>query len=61
MSELPPTDGTLNICQLAEWNRTEVPYPRDRCVHQLFEEQVERTPEATAVVFEDTRLTYRES
>src|SRR5204862_7424465 len=45
---------------LVEWNRTEREYPRDRCVHQLFEEQVERTPEAVAVVFEDQRLTYRE-
>ncbi len=35
-------------------------YPRDRCLHQLFEEQAERTPDAVAVVFEDGRLTYRE-
>jgi amino acid adenylation domain-containing protein len=46
--------------QFAEWNRTEVPYPKDRCLHQLFEEQVERTPNATAVVFEDRQLTYRQ-
>ena len=31
-----------------------------RCLHQLFEAQVERTPEAIAVVFEDQTLTYRE-
>ena len=31
-----------------------------RCIHELFEAQVERTPEATAVVFEDQRSTYRE-
>ena len=35
-------------------------YPREKCIHQLFEEQVERTPDATAVVFEDQQLTYRE-
>ena len=46
--------------QLVEWNATEAEYPRDKCIHQLFEEQVERTPDAVAVVFEDQRLTYRE-
>ncbi len=35
-------------------------HPRDRCVHELFEEQVARTPEAVAVVFGDQQLTYRE-
>ncbi|MBI5099966.1 MAG: amino acid adenylation domain-containing protein, partial [Nitrospirae bacterium] len=35
-------------------------YPRDKCIHELFEEQVERTPDATAVIFEDQQLTYRE-
>ena len=45
---------------LVEWNRTERDYPRDKCVHQLFEEQAERTPEAAAVVFEGNSLAYRE-
>jgi amino acid adenylation domain-containing protein len=45
---------------LIEWNRTERDYPRDKCIHQLFEEQVERTPEAVAVVFNEDALTYRE-
>ena len=45
---------------LVEWNRTERDYPRDKCIHQLFEEQVERTPDAVAVVFEDESLSYRE-
>jgi amino acid adenylation domain-containing protein len=45
---------------LVEWNDTRTDYPQDKCVHQLFEEQVERTPEAIAVVFEDQQLTYRE-
>ena len=45
---------------LVEWNRTERDYPRDKCVHQLFEEQVARTPDALAVVFEANTLTYRE-
>ena len=45
---------------LVEWNDTEAEYPKDKCIHQLFEEQVERTPDYVAVVFEDQKLTYRE-
>lgn len=45
---------------LNTWNQTETPYPEDRCIHQLFEEQVRRDPEATAVVFQDQSLTYGE-
>ena len=37
-----------------------VEYPAEQCVHELFEEQVERTPDAVAVVFEDSELSYRE-
>jgi amino acid adenylation domain-containing protein len=45
---------------LEEWNDTAADYPGDKCIHELFEEQVERTPEAIALVFEDQELTYRE-
>ena len=45
---------------LVEWNNTQADYPRDLCIHQLFEVQVERTPEAIAVVYEDEQLSYRE-
>ena len=45
---------------LVEWNDTAVDYPKDKCIHQLFEEQVERTPDNVAVVFEGDSLTYRE-
>jgi len=31
---------------LYEWNETVVEYPREKCIHELFEEQVEKTPEA---------------
>jgi amino acid adenylation domain-containing protein len=44
---------------LVEWNQTNIPFPV-RCVHELFEEQVERTPEAIALVFSSKRMTYRE-
>jgi amino acid adenylation domain-containing protein len=43
-----------------DWRRTWRDYPRDKCVHQLFEEQVERTPDAIAVSYGGSRLTYRE-
>ncbi len=45
---------------LVEWNDTAGDYPRDRCVHQLFEAQAARTPEAVAVVCQDRHLTYAE-
>ncbi|MFO1432623.1 MAG: amino acid adenylation domain-containing protein [Candidatus Competibacteraceae bacterium] len=45
---------------LLEWNNTQIDYPRDTCLHQLFEEQVARTPEAIAVVFGEEQLTYHE-
>ena len=42
------------------WNATAQPFPADRCVHELFEEQVARTPDAPAVVFREHELSYRE-
>ncbi|MEH2220998.1 MAG: amino acid adenylation domain-containing protein [Nostoc sp.] len=46
--------------QLLVWNNTQVDYPRDRSIHQLFEEQVRRTPDAVAVEFENQQLTYHQ-
>ena len=45
---------------LLDWNRTTSDYPRDRLVHELFEEQAWRTPDRVAVVFEQQQLTFRE-
>ncbi len=45
---------------LIEWNKTQVDYPQNQCIHQLFEAQVERSPDAIAVVYEDQQLTYCE-
>ena len=45
---------------LVEWNETEVLLPADQCVHWLFEEQVKRTPDAAAVVFQTQSLTFAE-
>ena len=43
---------------LVEWNATDTPYPADCCVHEFVEVQVAATPDAVAVVYEDTQLTY---
>jgi amino acid adenylation domain-containing protein len=45
---------------LVEWNDTAADYPTDKCIHELFEAQVENNPGAIAVIFEDQQLTYGE-
>jgi pristinamycin I synthase-3/4 len=45
---------------LEAWNPTAAEYPADRCIHQLFEAQVARTPGAVAVVYEGEALSYAE-
>ncbi|UNU27128.1 non-ribosomal peptide synthetase [Microcoleus vaginatus] len=60
ISELPLLSDRDRHQLLVEWNNTQVDYPKDSTIHQLFEAQVDRTPDAIAVVFEDQKLTYRE-
>ncbi|OYE03038.1 non-ribosomal peptide synthetase [Nostoc sp. 'Peltigera membranacea cyanobiont' 232] len=60
VSQLPLLTERERHQLLVEWNNTTKEYPQDKCIHQLFEEQVELTPDAIAVVFEDKQLTYRE-
>ena len=45
---------------MVEWNATETDYPHDQCFHELFEAQVERTPDSIAAVCGQEHLTYRE-
>jgi amino acid adenylation domain-containing protein len=45
---------------LVHWNDTRADYPLDGCVHQLFEAQVAKTPDALAAEFQGEQLTYRE-
>ncbi|WP_437759716.1 non-ribosomal peptide synthase/polyketide synthase [Sorangium sp. So ce1389] len=59
LRDLPLLPAEERRAVLSGWNDTAASYPGDLCLHELFEAQVERTPDAIAVVFEDQRLTYR--
>ncbi|WP_208338929.1 non-ribosomal peptide synthetase, partial [Aetokthonos hydrillicola] len=60
VAQLPLLSTVEQHLLLNEWNNTTADYPLDQCFPQLFEAQVERTPDAVAAVFEDQKLTYRE-
>jgi amino acid adenylation domain-containing protein/thioester reductase-like protein len=60
ISQLPILTTFEQQQLLVEWNNTQAKYPHDKCIHELFEEQVKRTPDAVAVVFEAKQLTYNE-
>ncbi|MDB6100268.1 MAG: Non-ribosomal peptide synthetase component [Gammaproteobacteria bacterium] len=57
-SELPLLTAPERRQLLRDWNAREVDYPRELCLHQLFEGQVQRTPQAVACQFKDEQLTY---
>jgi len=59
LNELPMLTDAERQQLLIEWNDTAVDYP-DKCIHELFEEQVERAPGVVAAVFENQELTYGE-
>ena len=60
VDRLPLQDDAERHRVVVEWNATAAAYPQDVCVHELFEAQAERTPDAVAVVHEDRRLSYAE-
>ncbi|MDQ1610281.1 MAG: hypothetical protein QOG00_212 [Pyrinomonadaceae bacterium] len=60
ISEIPLMSAGELERVLVEWNGTRTDYPHDRSIHELFEEQAERTPDRTAVVFQDEELSYGE-
>jgi glutamate-1-semialdehyde aminotransferase/non-ribosomal peptide synthetase component F/acyl carrier protein len=60
LSELPLLTEAERHQLLVEWNDTKRNYSQDNCFHQLFEAQVQRTPDAAAVVFDGKELSYRE-
>jgi len=60
LSELPILTPEERHQLLVEWNQTETQYPRDACIHELFETQANATPDALAIAFGNQRLTYRQ-
>ncbi|MGM9515877.1 non-ribosomal peptide synthetase [Roseateles sp. DB2] len=58
--DLPLLSGEERRQILVDWNDTQREFPQDRCIHQIFEEQARRTPEAVALVFEGRQLSYAE-
>ena len=60
ISRLPLLTAAERIELLHEWNKTAAEFCSDKCIHELFEEQVERTPERVAVVCQDQQVTFRE-
>ncbi|MGD2088870.1 MAG: amino acid adenylation domain-containing protein, partial [Candidatus Aminicenantes bacterium] len=60
LDEIKPLTAEEKQKILIEWNNTAAEYPKDKCIHELFQEQVRKTPGEVAVVFADQTLTYRE-
>jgi amino acid adenylation domain-containing protein len=60
ISRLPLLNAAEQHRLLVEWNDTRVDYPDRQGIHELFEAQVEQTPDLTAVIFEEQTLTYQE-
>nr|WP_246258815.1 amino acid adenylation domain-containing protein [Kroppenstedtia pulmonis] len=60
LSELDYVSEQERTQLLEEWNDTKAVYPREAVIPDLFEQQVTRTPDAVAVVYEDQQLTYRQ-
>ena len=60
LSDLPLLTPAETHQQLEIWNQTQTEYPREKCLHELFEEQAEQTPDAVSVIYAEQQLTYQE-
>lgn len=60
VDRLPLLDAAERHRLLYDWNATRSDFPENACIHHLFEDQVERTPDVTAVEMEGSSLTYRQ-
>ncbi|SFN56516.1 non-ribosomal peptide synthetase [Xenorhabdus japonica] len=60
VAELPLMTSQQSKQLLVDFNDTALIYPQDKLIHQLFEQQAELTPEAIALVYQDTQLSYAE-
>lgn len=60
LADLPMLMVAEETALRTDWNQTDADYPRNACLHQLFEQSAREAPEAPAVRFGDTELTYAE-
>ncbi len=60
LSAISLVSETERRALVIDWNRTDAAYDRNACVHQLFEQQVARTPDAVALACADEELSYAE-
>jgi len=60
LSKLPLLTKDEKQQILFDWNENQAQYPVDKCIHTLFEEQVNQTPDAIAVIYKNQQLTYQE-
>ena len=60
LSDLPILTEPERHRLLMDWNKTEMEYAQDACLHELFEKQVRHSPDAIALSLEDEQVTYRE-
>ncbi|WP_039309434.1 AMP-binding protein, partial [Pectobacterium betavasculorum] len=60
IARLPLLSDAQRRQVLYDWNATDLDYPRGYCVHQLFEAQVARMPQAVALVYNEGKLSYDE-
>src|SRR5262249_37592996 len=58
IGELPLLIETERQQMLVEWNETTADYPREQCIHELFEAKARSQPQAVAITYEDEYLSY---
>jgi amino acid adenylation domain-containing protein/non-ribosomal peptide synthase protein (TIGR01720 family) len=60
LGDLPLITEAEQRLLFGDWNETAADFPRDRCIHELFEAQTERSPNSIALIFGEQRITYAE-
>jgi non-ribosomal peptide synthetase component F len=60
LGKIPGMSGEAAYQLLIQFNNTHEDYPTEVCLHQIFESQVEQTPNSVALEFDGTQLTYSE-
>ncbi|MEH2062943.1 MAG: amino acid adenylation domain-containing protein [Nostoc sp.] len=60
VADLPLLTTTERQQLLVGWNQTQADYPEQSCIHQLFEAQVQRSPDSVAAIFAEQQITYHD-